>query len=302
MSKKASAILTADIHLREDQPVCWATSYWEAQKTAIELLCDLQKKHDCPVLVAGDLFHHWKPSPFLLQWALINLPWQMTCIPGQHDLPQHNLDLILKSGMGVLRAANKIGVISQHKAMPLGDVYVEGFPFGSVLSASELPMPPNMDRRVALAHVMTYRRRKPYPGCQADNATSILNKMTGFDLIVTGDNHETFVVENGEGILVNPGSLMRMTAAQVDHEPCVFLYYADDNSIQQVFIPQQADSISREHLEKQAERDQRIEAFVEALQGQEADIGLSFEQNLKAYLDEHKVSEDVKKLIWEVVE
>src|SRR5690606_7962245 len=82
-----------------------------SQWKKLRFLKKLQKKHNCPVLHAGDLFHHWKPSPYLLAKTMKNLPKQFRTVYGQHDLPQHNFELRNKSGIYALEAARSLEVL-----------------------------------------------------------------------------------------------------------------------------------------------------------------------------------------------
>ena len=58
-----SLILTSDWHLREDTPTCFTGDWHQEQWKAVKVIRNLQAMYNCPVIHAGDLFHHWKPSP-----------------------------------------------------------------------------------------------------------------------------------------------------------------------------------------------------------------------------------------------
>ena len=120
-------------------------------------------------------------------------------------------------------------------------------------------------------------------------------------MILTGDNHQTFVVEHDGRLLVNPGSIMRMTAAQIDHEPCVFLWDARENRVEKVLLPFDKDVIDRNHIDRQQERDSRVDAYVEHLQ-KGYEIGLSFEDNLEKFFSANRTRKRVKEKVYEVME
>jgi hypothetical protein len=77
-----SGILCSDMHLREDTPTCWIGDFQQEQWIAVQFINHLQKKYKCPVIHGGDLFHHWKPSPWLLRMAMKYLPDQFYTIYG----------------------------------------------------------------------------------------------------------------------------------------------------------------------------------------------------------------------------
>ena len=292
---KPTAILTADIHLREDQPVARLDNYFEAQARKIKWLRDLQKEHgNIPILDSGDLFHKWRPSPFLLQWAIRNLP-EMITVEGNHDQSSHNPELFQKTGLAVLEAAGVLELAGGYRLKGT-DIFVLGFPWGADLRGPVNPI----GQYVALAHVMTYKGRSPYPGCKDPGAGTLLDKMPGFDLIVTGHNHTPFVVEKDGRLLVNPGSLMRATADQADHKPRVYLWFAEDNHVEPVYVPIEDGVVSREHLDVVAHRDERMGAFVERL-NQDVEIGLSFERNMERFVASNRLRARTKEILEEAV-
>ena len=190
--KKADAILCSDIHLREDQPTCRTDNFWEAQWQAIDFLANLQKENNCIVIHGGDLFHHWKPSPYLLSTTIEHLPKQFYTILGQHDIPQHALNLFNKCGVRTLEEANKLKVL-------------ETCHWGQTPSNPSINI---KNRKLLVWHHLAYIV-SPFPGATGGQALSLLKKYNQFDLILTGDNHKTFI-ETYEGrILINPGSLTR---------------------------------------------------------------------------------------------
>jgi DNA repair exonuclease SbcCD nuclease subunit len=285
-NKQPSALLTSDWHLREDQPVCRTDSYWDTMWKKVDFIKDLQKRYDCPVICAGDLFDAWKASPNLLRETIEHLPDQFFTIVGQHDIPQHNVGLINKSGVSVLQAAGKLTILSGchwgQEPIKESNIYFE------------------TDAKILVWHHMTYQKI-PFPGASGGMAGGILRKYPQFSLIITGDNHKTFS-ESFEGRwLVNPGSLMRMDADQIDHRPCIYLWFAEDNTIEQVFIPIEQGVISREHLEREAERDGRIDAFVSRLDD-DWEAALSFEQNVETFKQTNQVRTSVMDIVYKSME
>jgi DNA repair exonuclease SbcCD nuclease subunit len=288
--KKPDLIITSDWHLREDTPICWIGDFQMEQWLSVAFVSKLQEKYNCPVVHAGDLFHHWKPSPWLLAQAIDHLPQQFYTIYGQHDLPQHNLELRGKSGINCLKVADRLNILG-------------GWHYGQTPDKGEGGMLAPYGRIICVWHHMTYTN-PPYPGTTGGNALMTLKKYPQFSLICTGDNHQSFhqyVDEKQSRVLVNPGSLTRQTADQIDFQPRVALWYADTNEIKWVAIPIQKDAITREHLTVKEERNERIDAFIESL-NKDYDTELSFEKNLKNFCEVNKTNETVKHLIFKSIE
>jgi DNA repair exonuclease SbcCD nuclease subunit len=288
MEKKPTAILTSDWHLREDTPICYTGDFQMEQWKSVVFVSELQHKFQCPVLHAGDLFNHWKPSPWLLAQAFDLLPKEFHTVYGQHDLPQHNWELRGKTGINCLRIAKRIKVLSEVH-------------FGQEPNKGSLFFPNREpDRLILVWHHLTYNILPPFPGATGGNAPGILKKYSKFDLIVTGDNHDSFSVTLDDKLLVNPGPLTRQDADQEDYKPRVTLWYADSNTIKWVYLPIEKDVISREHIEAKNERDKRFVAFIKSL-NKDWKVGTSFEDNLKEFFAKNKTDEFVKKIVYEAI-
>lgn len=294
---KPTAIITADNHILEKNPVCRMDDLRETQWKKQRWLRGLQQKYNCPILDGGDLFHHWKPSPELLARAINEVPRRII-VPGNHDLPAHNLDLYNKSGMRVLETAGINRTMFKEDMIGTSDFIIFSFPWGVELKPDTTE--PFEGRKVALCHVFTYPGRKPWPGCKAPRAKGIMRKLKGFDLIITGDNHQPFTIEHDGQLLVNPGSLCRLTAGQAEHKPRVYLWYAENNTVEPVYVPIEKDIITRTHIESKEERDERMEAFVSRLDD-DFEVGLSFDENLTEFMSTNDISKPVKRIINEAV-
>jgi len=285
--KKATAILCSDFHLREDTPVCRTDNFWETQWQKMEIINELQRRHDCFVLHAGDLFHHWKPSPYLLSTTMEHLPAKFYTVLGQHDLPQHSLKLIEKCGVYTLEKAGKLKL--------LNGTHWDQEPMEAVDDA--------LPKGILVWHHLTYIT-PPFPGATGGQALGLLKKYSQFRLIVTGDNHQSFyqyVDEKQSRVLVNPGSLTRQTADQIDFQPRVALWYEKENDIVWVNISVRKDAVTREHLEKTEQRNARIEAFVNRL-NDDWRATMSFEDNLGLFFKTNNVRESVKEIIYKSIE
>jgi len=283
--KQASAILTGDWHLREDTPTCRTDDFQAVQWKKVQFISYLQKNHDCPVLHSGDLFNHWKPSPWLLSMAMQYLPNRFFTIFGNHDLPQHSLELANKCGIYALEKANKL------------DIY-DGCHWGQIPSKNSWWY---QDRDILVWHVMNYQGKEPWPGCTDMKAGGILRKYKDYDLILTGHNHIPFVEEYQGRVLVNPGCITRQSADQVDFRPRVYLWFADTNTVELVYLPIEEDVVTRDHLDGKAERDNKIDAFISRLNDDFVGT-LSFEENLETFKKENQIREKTMEIIYKALE
>jgi len=106
----------------------------------------------------------------------------------------------------------------------------------------------------------------------------------------------------GDRLLVNPGSMLPIKADQIKFKPRVYLWYADTNTVEKVFIPCPAGALTREHLERdEAKHNDRVVAFVDKLSDDD-EISLDYIENLEKVISKEKVSKPVEDIIWEAVE
>lgn len=292
-TKKADFILTADWHLREDIPICRSDDFQTAQWKKVYFIHALQRQHQCPVLHAGDLFDHWKSSPYLLSQTILHLPIRFWTVYGNHDLPRHNLELANKSGVYTLISGGHIFLLAS--SLHLEPVHWGEEPAPSV--KEDLVE----ERRILVWHVMTYKGNRPWPNCTDLSAREILEKYPQFDLIVTGHNHRPFTERLDGRLLVNPGTITRQEADQVDLKPRVYLYYAKQNKVVPVYLPIEEGVISREHIERIEKRDARIAAFVERL-NTDWEMDVSFERNLERFEKENRVRKSVMGIVRKAIE
>lgn len=288
-TNQADAILTADWHLREDIPICRTDNFLDTQIQKMQFIQKLQNKHNCPVIHAGDLFHHWKPSPFLLTQAFLWLPEKFYTIYGNHDLPQHNKSLAEKTGLNTLVSAFRI-------------TQLEGADWGVGLEDDLTPYEFEIGgRKILVWHIMTWKDTPPWPGCEDPTAKELLKRFPQYDLIVTGHHHTAFVETVGNRILVNPGPITRQTIDHIDFKPRVYLWYANTNIVKEEYVPIEHGVISASHIQEKESRDERITAFVQRL-NTDWDTTLDFEENLERFAKQNKVRKSVMEIIHLAIE
>ena len=307
-NKSPTCLLTADWHIRGDRPVCRTDDYMEAQKKKIEFIFSLANKHNCPILIAGDIGNRPIWGDKLLNWFIdivspkLHDNVALFSVAGQHDLLNHRLDKHNMYGIGVIsKAINNMYSDMFNSTFSFGlHTIIYSFPYSIKLKQI---IAEEEEISIALCHMMVIKSQKDklWEAQEAQSAKRLLKKFPCYDLIVSGDNHQSFVVEYEGRILVNPGSLMRMSADQIDHQPSVYLWYAEDNSIERVYLPIEKDVINTFHLEEVKDRNTRIESFINRLKDTE-EMGLSFEKNMEEFFKTNRQRKRVVEKVWEATE
>lgn len=281
--KNPIALCCADLHMREDQPLARIDNYQETQWKKFLFLLKTAQSYKIPVWCAGDFFHKARTSKKFEKEIIAKIEYydiHFNIIPGNHDLPYHSLDNLDDSSIGILELSDK--------------VYVYNYELDSMLPGQI------QDIKIGMIHSLIHRDNpmKVDGKTISTKAKTLLKKYPDLDVIISGDNHESFIAEHEGRLLINPGSMMRMTAAQIDHKPSVVLLY-DDLSYEIIYFPIEKGVIDRSHIEKKDNYDMRMDKFIKKISDKEK-ISVSFEENLYNYMRVNKIRKSVEELLLEV--
>lgn len=284
---EVDAIITGDWHLRDSIPKCRADDFINEQWFKVQEIIELQQKYDCPILFSGDLFHTWKSTPFLINETIsefISFSNDFISVIGNHDMKSHNIELMQQSAWQTLFATGHIKYLPNH-----GDWDFDHKNNNPLYFKIK-------DRKIKILHIMTYKGKEPWPGCQDPKANKLFDMFPEADLIVTGHNHQSFIVKKKDKLLINPGCLTRQTAKEIDHKPCVFLWNAKSNTCKPHYLKIKKDVISREHIQIKEHKEKRALAFIEKLKDS-WDIGLSFDENMDKAIQENDLPKKIQQII-----
>lgn len=257
-----------------------------------------------PIICAGDIFHKWNSPPELINFALKHLP-RMFAIPGQHDLPYHNAELLHRSAYWTLVEAGRIENLDPRRRTVVSpDVLVWAFPWGTPVK----PLHSNARRdvlNVALVHQYVWKEGHSFPGCPIDqHVAKMLKKLKGYNVAFFGDNHKGFLhkaVAAEDCTIVNGGAFMRRRSDERDYEPCITYLYAS-GKVKRMPLSCSEDKIN-DTVEPEIIKDIDPSSLIQALS--EADTGnVDFREELLRYVNDKRngVTESVKRCIYALVE
>ncbi len=304
---KVIAILCSDIHLSHRPPPARANepSWYDAMVRPLHELDQLSRRHNVPIICAGDVFDKWNSPPELINFAIEHMP-KMHAIPGQHDLPYHSHEDIHKSAYWTLVEAGKIESLSQTKLLSdevlFSTFSIHSFAWGMDIEPCTLSddYPEYDGISLAVIHKYCWIKGESYPGApEENNLGSYRKQLEGYDAAVFGDNHIPFLALSNHCNVINCGGFMRRKADEEHHTPIVGLLY-DNASIEQHYLDISKDIFTTDHLDKPiVEPDMR--EFIEELQDLDSD-SLDFTEAVNRYLSSNKISQKVKDLILESLE
>src|SRR6056297_2062704 len=100
----------ADVHWRGTAPICRTDDFVLAQKRKMSFVKGLCNHYGLKLFVAGDFFDKSIPSIKTIINAIDCLPDQVEIIPGQHDLPNHDINSIDRSGLAILESFDGVTI------------------------------------------------------------------------------------------------------------------------------------------------------------------------------------------------
>jgi len=274
-------------------------SYFETQAEKVKWLIKKAEEEGAEaILQPGDFFDSPDVPLFVIQYyvnLLLESNMDVFTVFGQHDLRYHSkkkentpLAVLLAAGVAILPYSGATG--------DKWDIY--GASWGE-----EVPEVKNKKMvNVLLMHKMIVKEKIWEGQEEYVYAKHLFRKYPDYDLIVAGDNHESFLVRSGDRYVVNCGSLMRSRVDQRDHKPCCYIYDAERKTLEQFEVPiQKADRIlDLKAAKREKKRDERLEAFIGGLSDIE-DLGLNFLSNLDDAMGRSKLGQGVRQIISEVV-
>ena len=318
--RKKGLIIVGDLHLRDTAPVCRTDYWWGTMERKLEFIADVVDKERLPVAFVGDLFDETYKNPLKPSYKLLKLFYDNTIyyesddyftIIGNHDIPSHNMERFDETGLYFLHQMRDPFVLFDPHAISHGNNdYTVLSPFhwndklvplceyrGTVLSKS------TNRTDVAVVHKLCWHREKPFPDAPDDgDAIEIMKKLKGFELIVIGDSHQKFVVEGDGQLLINPGSVLRLTAAQKDHKPAIFIWRGG-KEYEEISIPIDETAVSSAHLDAKKETMERVAKFVSDLRRSDDQCDLDFLGQLRRTLDhDPSITDGVRHVVHNSIE
>ena len=256
MSKEI--IVSGDWHIRASTPISRKERNWwdDVLKPKIEFILSL----GLPIYHTGDFFDRSNFSSLkVLNW-MKQYKNSFTVIPGNHDISNYNWGNIKDSAFYN---------IFDHENLP-SSFAIEGcideysknvdilFYHGWVTDKKEVPF---------------------YMDGKGLTAKDLLKKYPDPKIILTGDNHESFIYRKEDRIVINPGSLTRSTKTQKNYKPKVYELNIETLDVKTIYIPinddvwMEEEDLEYEKLEFQSNIDSGLD-FIEIV------IKLSKEKNI----------------------
>lgn len=286
-------IITADWHLRNDKPRCRLDLDWiKSQKRILYFIRDLMDTYQAQLLISGDIFHKSRvPSIIESMFLSIfnNYIKELFIIPGQHDMPEHNLSNLELSSFNVLLSA--------------GYSYPNNSKIDYVFFGEDKPQLHN-NENILLIHETVVEVGSTLERVAKNTITAsvLLDKYPNYKYIIAGDIHRGFIHKSrDQRYVIVPGCINRQASDFIDYSPHVILLDTDTEELIIIDIPDDVSMITTEITDIEKEKDERISAFVELIK-ETGQISLDFIENLKNSIKVSELDSLVKDVLTNLID
>lgn len=301
-------LMISDIHLRDTPTRFRMPNYYEEQFKKLDWIFSLAKTKKCDfILQAGDWFDNVRSSYHLISDTIsllqkYNIP--VYAITGQHDQRYHSNDLTNTP----IKILESTGVLNLLFDVPtnIGDINIYGCHYGSKIPETQNESAFN----ILVIHKMVIKAddEKLWHGQTNYSTSRMLLAKNKFNVILSGDNHHHLVDSYQGRDLLNLGSMMRSTTAQLGHKPTVAIYDTNTKTYELFEIPilPSSEVFNLEEVKKikdHKEIDTSIKEYVDILNGNDSETKeLNFVSNLDRFVTKNNVRESVASIIKSTLE
>jgi len=309
--------ILSDLHITDRTPRSRSDDY---PKTQFEKIRDtLQKIREVwgskLLVIPGDIFDSSR-VPDVVKKSYIKLLREeaplidILVVFGQHDLRYHSLSTMDNTPLALLEeACENVHILGKTPKTYMDKtsktmVNFHGYHYGEEIK--------NVERKegvynVLVAHRMVLNGDEQFiPGTPSN---TMFRLFPSYDLILTGDNHQSFSKVSSHGgvvnTLVNAGSLMRMTSAQKEHAPTLFLHNTNSRNTykDKLIVPPASDVFLKNEEEIQRETQaERFDKLIELLEAQRSTFNsMNIEDNLLEFIKQESIPEATASIIKELM-
>lgn len=272
----------------------------------LKAVVDIANEQDVDALLqAGDLFDSSDPTRYVCAEVIkvlkrSNAP--IYTVLGQHDVAFRALEDITRTGAYLLESTGVIQIVGLNKKpvyAPVG-MMISGLSFEQDYDPQPVEKSDTVNFNILVAHA-TVGEKPLYPGDESESVRRFIKKHKNFDLVLLGDVHTEFQDDFLGTQVFNTGPLIRKSIAEKLQKPNVIIYDTETRKYERIEVPHKPWREVFNLQEEKKEADSKLEEFIQAIKNEKKQT-VSFEDNLVKYYEQHKVSEDAKKVIASAME
>jgi DNA repair exonuclease SbcCD nuclease subunit len=299
------AILCSDLHFSDNPPISRSVEpdWFEVMGRYIDQLKVHQKRYDCPIIVAGDVFDRWKCSPHLINFLIKRLPRNcIYAVPGQHDLPNHDYQRIQESAYWTLVEADIITNLECQNPVKRNGIWMHGIPWDFHIQGPTYVEQPN-GLHLAVIHSYVWIKGKSYPDApEKQRLKRYFKALEGYDAAVFGDNHMGFVYGEKKPYIMNCGSFIRRKIDEIDYKPMIGLLEGSGRITPINLITDEDKFIDTRELERTTSQILDGIEFLKEMTSKGGELVTDFVTAVERYCKKNNVEKSVRDIITTIFE
>ncbi len=283
-------ILLSDVHLSMDGSRARLDDVKKTGFRKFKFVLDWAFEHNGIILHAGDL--SVGPRNWELLAELLNTFTDddiFYSIYGQHDTYLYSEETRHATMLGALIRAGKVRRLSGDPKNVAGFV-VYGCNYGE-----EVPEPIK-GLNILVIHA-PIADKALWEGQDYLDAEKFLRANRGYKIILCGDIHQKFIIEDKGRYIVNCGPMIRREATEynLQHHPGFWVWDIKSEKMSWQEIPHEPSGmvLTRDHIELQDEKTEMLDDFIKSVKTDIVDDQVSFMGNLFAFIKENKIPREV---------
>lgn len=286
----ATLVICGDLHYRGSNPRGRLDNFQEALNAKLREVFQIARVHEATaIIIPGDIFDSFNTSWGVvsdLASLLTEQPCPVLTVMGNHDIAGGNQETVRRTPYGLLARLGLIWDLQKepYETGPNLSIAITGHGFNTETNVdmSQFEPPPHgYPWKGTSIHVVHSMLLENPPEFEMRH-TLVKDVKTAADVIVSGHYHIGFEGQPGACIqrkdgklFVNPGALGRLAATPAEMERPIGISLleifkienSNKSSISCQFIPLQSarpgcEVLSRDHLEAEQEREERINRFL----------------------------------------
>lgn len=175
---------------------------------------------------------NWNEPPELINFLIEHMP-HVYAVPGNHDLPNHQIEDLHRSAFWTLVQAGKITQLPNDRWNLFAERHlaVYGYPYGSPVTKQPEDSAHPGAVRLAVVHANVWSSQvSAYPGVSQQEHIDHYHFLMkdNFDAVLFGDNHVSqWGIKSTDFHWCNPGPIFRRTTKEKNQTPAVAELFSD---------------------------------------------------------------------------
>jgi len=229
-------IAISDVHATSNSPRGRIGDQLEDFSEKMSFVFSYAKKINAPIICAGDLFDRPRDILALFKFLSITSKYpevKFFSVYGQHDMYFRNKSVPTNIGLlsrsGVVNELDKPYVFkNDNKKIKL---------YGCNWNETAI-CPSSKNINILSIHASIYHEEL-YPGQKLTGPNKFMKENSGYDFIICGDIHRSFISRSKYGIIANTGPMMRLEATDycMKHKPHFIIFDIENKTVKKKFIP-----------------------------------------------------------------